>query len=259
MERTVEVVKDGDLILIYFNKREKYITNVKSGKSFYTYKAVIDFDEIIGLPYGSRIKLKSGVELVISRPNLEDIIYTSFIRRTQVLYPKDIGLIIIKSGIGPGSRVVEAGSGSGFLTAYIAYFIRPNGHVYSYEIRPEFIEIAKRNVAILGLDDLVTFKMQDITEGIDEDNVDAVILDMPSPWNVVRHAKAKLKHGGTFVSFVPTVNQMEKVVLELKRRNFIEVEATELIMRSYKVAMGETRPASVGISHTGYIVSARRP
>lgn len=259
MNKLTETIKDGDLILLYFGKREKYITKVKSGEMLYTYKTIINFNDIIGTPYGSRIRLKTGVEVVISKPNLEDMVYTSFIRRTQVLYPKDLGLIIVKSGIGPGSYVVEAGSGSGFLTAYLAYFVRPSGHVYSYEVRPEFLEIAKRNISILGLSDFVTFKLQDITKGIDENEVDAVILDMSSPWNVVKHAYNKLKHGGSFISFVPTVNQMERIVLELKNNNFLEVEAFEVMMRSYKVAMGETRPTTTGISHTGYIVSARRP
>jgi len=259
MNALTKAVKDGDLILLYFSKREKYITKVKSGEAFYTYKTVVNFDDIIGLPYGTKVRLKSGVEVMLSRPSLEDIVYTLFIRKTQVLYPKDIGLIIIKSGIGPGSRVVEAGSGSGFLTAYLAHFVRPNGHVYSYEVRPEFLEIAKRNISILGLSDFITFKLQDITKGIDEDEVDAVILDMSSPWNVIKYARNKLRHGGSFISFVPTVNQMEKVVLELRHHSFIEIEAFEVMVRNYKVAMGETRPVSVGMPHTGYIISAHRP
>jgi len=259
MNSIAEVVKDGDLILLYFNKREKIVTEVKSGEVLYTYKAVIKFNDIIGLPYGTKIKLKNGTQVIISRPRLEDIAYTAFIRKTQVLYPKDIGLIIIKSGIGPGSHVVEAGSGSGVLTAYLAYFVRPTGHVYSYEVRPEFLEAARRNISLLGLNNVVTFKLQDITKGIDEDKIDAIVLDMASPWTVVKHAWNKLKHGGAFISFVPTVNQMEKVVLELRNYGFIEIEPFEVILRSYKVAMGETRPASLRIPHTGYIVSAHRP
>ncbi len=252
-------VMEGDLVLVYVSRKDRYVSEARRGEAIYTPKFVLRLDDVIGLPYGSRVKLKEGLEAVVTRPLLEDVVYAAFTRVTQVLYPKDIGMILVKSGIGPGSRVVEAGTGSGFLTAYLAHTVRPDGRVYSYELRPEFQEVARRNLSILGLDRFVTFKLKDIREGIDEDDVDAVVLDMPSPWAVVKHAYAKLRHGGSFVAFVPTVNQMERAALELRRHGFLDVEALELMAREYKVAPGETRPVTVSVTHTGFLVCARRP
>ncbi|HDI75359.1 MAG TPA: methyltransferase domain-containing protein, partial [Thermoprotei archaeon] len=168
-------------------------------------------------------------------------------------------LIVFLSGVGPGSIVVEAGTGSGFLTAALAYYVRPDGRVYSYEIRRDFLEIARKNLSLCGLLPYVDLKHKDIVDGIDEKNVDAVILDMPNPWDVVPHAKEALKDGGVFVSFLPTINQVEKIVEKLIHENFLDVLTIETLLRKIKVKKGETRPETFMIGHTGYIVFARKP
>ncbi|HDI32035.1 MAG TPA: tRNA (adenine-N1)-methyltransferase, partial [Thermofilum sp.] len=182
-----------------------------------------------------------------------------FKRKTQVVYPKDIGTIVLLADICPGSLVVEAGTGSGFLTAILANFVKPSGKVFTYEVRREFQEVAIKNLTMVGLERYVEFKLKDIRKGIDEKEVDAVILDMPDPWNVADIAFSSLRSGGKIVCFLPTINQVERVVETLKERGFIMIEVREILERTYKVKRGETRPEVFMIGHTGYIVSGGKP
>jgi tRNA (adenine57-N1/adenine58-N1)-methyltransferase len=253
------LVQEGDFVLLYFNDRRWYVVRVRKGARYSFNEGVISAEDIIGRAYGESLKTHIGVECRIVKPTLCDIVYNAFKRRTQVIYPKDAALIILKAGIGPGSRVVEAGTGSGFLTAILAYAVRPTGTVYTYEVRSEFLELAKANVAALGVDSFVVFKNKDVREGIDEREVDAVVLDLADPWEVVEHAHASLRSGGVLACFVPTVNQLEKVVESARGAGFVMVEAEELLLRKYKVSRGETRPEMRMVGHTGYLVFARKP
>ena len=187
----------------------------------------------------------------------DSYIFKSF-RKTQIIYPKDIALIVLYSGIGPGSRVVEAGTGTGALTSALAHYVKPNGKVYSYEIRQEFIETAKKNIERAGLADFVELKHKDITQGIEERNVDAVILDLATPWLVVPHAHKALKPSGSFVSFSPTIDQVIKTVEALKENGFIGMETFECLIRGMQIERGKTRPQTLMTGHTGYITFARK-
>ncbi|MCQ5374490.1 MAG: methyltransferase domain-containing protein, partial [Candidatus Methanomethylicia archaeon] len=166
--------------------------------------------------------------------------------------------IALVANVRSGSRVVECGTGSGALTSYLANMVRPDGKVYTYEVREDFQENAKKNLESLGLEKFVEFKLKDITKGIEEMDVDAVILDMATPWLVVEEARRALRVGGRLVSFSPTINQVEKTVDAMEKAQFINIKAVELIMRRYKVKVNETRPDTIMVGHTGYIVSGRR-
>jgi len=181
------------------------MVRVEAGKSFHTHKGFIKFDDLIDKEYGSIIVSSLGFEFVALKPLLRDYIMKSA-RQTQINYPKDIALIVMFSGIGPGSQVVEAGTGTGALTMSLAFYVKPNGRVYSYEIRNEFIKVAEKNLERARLREYAEIKNKDITVGIDEADVDAVILDMAVPWLVVPHAYAALKPSGTIVSFSPTID-----------------------------------------------------
>jgi len=176
-----------------------------------------------------------------------------------VIYPKDAAMLILKCGIGPGSRVVEAGTGSGYFTALLAYYVRPSGVVFTYEIRGEFIEIARRNLELAGLLDYVVIKNKDIREGIDERCVDAVVLDMADPWLVVGHAYDALRSGGALACLLPTINQVERTFHEAEKVGFTMLEVEEILVRSYKVKAGETRPSFRMVGHTGFLLFARKP
>ena len=252
-----QTVNEGDYVLLYLNKRRTYLVKVKSGNVLHTHKGYIKLDDLIGRRFGDEIESHMGVKFTIFKPILRDFIF-KFARKTQIIYPKDLALIVMYSGIGPGSRVVEAGTGSGALTSALAFYVRPNGKVYSYEIREDVLEIAKRNLERVGLMDYVEFKLKDITKGIDEKNVDVVILDMATPWEVVPHAYNALADWGIFVSYSPTIEQVIKTVRALKENNFTAIECIECIVRNFKVVPGETRPETLMVGHTGYIVFARK-
>ena len=250
-------INEGDNVLLYVNKRRTYMVKVEKGKSMHTHKGFIQLDSLIGAEYGTRIKSNTGVEFVALQPILPDYIFKSQ-RSTQITYPKDVALIVMFSGIGPGSRVVEAGTGTGALTTALAHYVQPEGHVYSYEIRGEFVETARKNLQRSNLLSFVELKNKDITLGIDETEVDAVILDLATPWLVIQHAYSALKGSGTLVSFSPTMDQVVKTVEALAENGFIDVETIECLMRGMQTERGKTRPETLMTAHTGYLTSARK-
>jgi len=252
-----ELISEGDDIFLYLDRKRTYLVRVEAEKSFHTHKGYIQLGDLIGKEYGTRIASSMDIEFVALKPNLRDHIFKTS-RRTQISYPKDIALIIMYSGIGPGSRVVEAGTGTGALTSAIAHYIKPAGRVYTYELRQEFQKNAKKNLERAGLLDYVELKEGDITEGIEEKDLDAVILDMATPWMVVSHAYTALKGSGVLVSFSPTIDQVVKVVEALTDYGFVCIETVETLIRFMQVVRGKTRPQTVMTGHTGYLTFARK-
>lgn len=254
---TERIVTDGDYALLSLGPRKTYMVRVEKGKSFHTHKGFIKFDDLIGREYGSTIQSSLGFEFTALKPLLHDYIMKSA-RQTQISYPKDIALIVMFSGIGPGSRVVESGTGTGALTTALAHYVQPRGRVYSYEIRGEFQKTAEKNLTRAELIDYVELKIKDVTIGIDERDVDSVILDLAVPWMVVPHAQTALKPCGTIVSFSPTIEQVVKTAEALKENGFVSMETIECLMRGMQVERGKTRPHTLMTGHTGYITFARK-
>lgn len=252
-----ELICEGDDIFLYLDRRRTYLVKVEPEKSFHTHKGYIQLGTLIGKEYGTRIESSMGIKFVALKPNLRDYIFKTN-RRTQISYPKDISLIIMYSGIGPGSQVVEAGTGTGALTCAIAHYIKPSGKVYSYEVREEFQKNAKKNLERAGLINYVELKQGDITESIDEKDLDAVILDMATPWLVIPRALSALKGSGALVSFSPTIDQVVKVVEALTDYGFVDIETIETLIRFMQIERGKTRPQTVMTGHTGYLTFARK-
>jgi tRNA (adenine57-N1/adenine58-N1)-methyltransferase len=250
-------IHDGVDVLLYLDRKRTYLVKVEKGKSFHTHKGFIQLDELIGKEYGTAIASSMNIEFVALKPTLRDYVF-KMRRKTQITYPKDIALILIFSNASPGSQIVEAGTGTGALTTALAYHIRPTGHVYSYEIRPEFIKLAAKNLERAGVSEYVTIKNKDITEGIDETEMDAVILDLATPWLVIPHAYKALKGSGLLVSFSPTIDQVRKTVEALKENGFVDIQTVECLMRGMQVEKGKTRPQTLMTGHTGYITHARK-
>jgi len=250
-------IHEGDDVLLYLDQRRTYLVKVEKGKSFHTHKGFVQLEELVGKQYGTRIASSMNIEFIALKPMLQDHIF-KMQRRTQITYPKDIALILMFSDAGSGSKIVEAGTGTGALTTALAYHIRPTGHVYSYEIRENFMEMALKNLRRAGVSEYVTVKNRDITEGVDETEVDAVILDLATPWLVISHAYTALKGSGILVSFSPTIDQVVKTVEALKENGFVAVETVECLMRGMQVERGKTRPQTLMTGHTGYITHARK-
>ncbi len=255
-------VKVGDYVLLYHSDKVKLIVRVEPGKTISTIKGNIKSDDIIGLEYGSRVRSSLGYEFIITRPSLEDLMLSKYERPTQVIYPKDAAIIILKAEVKPGSIVAEAGSGSGFMTTLLATYVQPNGKVYSYEKRPEFLEVAKRNISKLGLQDYVEFKLRDVLkEGFDlpDNYVDAVILDLSSPWEILGEVFRILKHGRKAAIYLPSILQVEKILRCYSSYGFIEAEVVEVLVRNWKPIAEELRPETWMVAHTGFIVFLKKP
>ncbi len=254
---TNQKINDGDYVILYLDVRRTYMVKVEAGKTFHTHKGYLQLDELIGKEYGATIQSSLGIAFTALKPTLTDYIMKSS-RQTQITYPKDAALIVMFSGIGAGSRVVEAGTGTGALTTALAHYVQPNGKVYTYEIRGEFQKAAEKNLTRAGLREFVELKSGDVTVGIEERDVDAVILDLATPWLVAPHAYEALKPSGIIVSFSPTIDQVVKMTEALREQNFICIETVECFMRAMQIERGKTRPQTLMTGHTGYITYARK-
>lgn len=250
-------VEDGSLILLLTEKGKKYLIKVRRGQRFHTSEGFIVFDEVIGKEYGSVVKSNVGSTLFILRPTILDIAM-KFKRVTQVVYPKELGLIIIMGDIRPGKHVLEAGTGTGVLTAILATHVMPYGKVYSYDVEHRYIENAKSNIDGLGLSNYVEFKVGDVTKSIEERDLDATILDIPTPWLAVRNCYKALKGSGMFVSLSPTMEQVIETVETLRAEGFVDVKTVEILVRTIRVKRGMTRPDHLMRAHTAYLVFARK-
>jgi tRNA (adenine57-N1/adenine58-N1)-methyltransferase catalytic subunit len=254
---TDQLIAEGDNIILYLDVRRTYMIKTQAKGTFHTHKGYIKFDDLIGKTYGTNITSSLGATFTILKPTLTDYIMKSA-RNTQILYPKDAALIVMFSGIGPGSKVVESGTGTGALTTALAHYVKPTGKIYTYDIRPEGQKTADKNLARAGLSEYVQTKLKDVVQGIDETDVDSVILDLAVPWLVVPRAYEALKPSGTIVSFSPTIDQVVKTVEALREYGFVCIETFECIMRGMQIERGKTRPQTLMTGHTGYITHARK-
>lgn len=249
---------EDSYVLIYIDGRRSKLVKVRRDGRLSTDKGVLQFKDVIGRRYGEKVKLSTGITAYILQPTHLDYLLRGFKRVTQVIYPKDLGFIVLISNIGPGSRVIEGGVGTGFLTATLAKYVGNDGHVYAYEVRRDYIEVAERNLRLLGLEGRVTIKNKDIRVEVDEVDVDAAVLDIPDPWNALKTLSKALKPSAPLIAFLPTINQVERLITAaLDMGTFIDVHIYELLLREYKVERGAIRPQSLMIGHTGYIVFMR--
>ena len=250
-------IGEGDYALLCLGVRRTYMVKVEVGKTFHTHKGFVKMDDLLGKEFGFRLPSSLGIEFTVLKPTLMDYMIKSS-RKTQITYPKDAALIVMFSGIGSGSRVVESGTGTGALTTVLAHYVKPGGKVFTYEFREEFQKTAEKNLKRANLLDFVELKIADITAGIEESNLDAVILDLAVPWLVIPHAYEALKPSGALVSFSPTIDQVVKTVEALKENGFVLIETVECLMRALQVERGKTRPHTMMTGHTGYITHARK-
>jgi tRNA (adenine57-N1/adenine58-N1)-methyltransferase len=247
----------GDLALLVGLRHKHFIFPLLPGGSYHTHRGILYHDDLIGKPWGSQVFSHQGSPFFMLQPSLADLL-VDLKRSTQIMYPKDIGFILMTMSVGPGQHLMEAGTGSGSMTIAMAHMVGPTGRVYTYEKRPEFQKLARKNLERLGLDQRVEFKLGDIADGISETDMDACFLDVPNPWDYIPQVRAALKPGGFFCNLVPTVNQVERLLYVLRREHFAFVEVCELLLRYYKPEPLRLRPTDRMVAHTGYLTFGRR-
>ena len=247
----------GDVIQLVGLRHKHFIFTLVADGELQTHRGVLKHNDLIGLSYGTQVFSHIGAPFFLLQPSLADLL-NELPRNTQILYPKDIGFILVTMSIGPGQRVVEAGTGSGSMTIALAHAVGPQGNVHSYEYRQDFQNLARKNLTRVGLESRVDFKLRDIAEGLDETDTDAFFLDVQNPYDYIGQVRAALKPGGYFCTLLPTVNQVEKTLLALRMHRFAFIEVCEMLLRYYKPEPTRFRPTDRMVAHTGFLVFARR-
>ena len=253
----MEKIEEDSFILVYRDKRKKWLVRPSETPKLHTHLGILDCMSLVGKAYGIKVLTTLNDELIVMKPTLEDIVM-KFSRRTQVIYPKDLATIILKCGVHSGSRVFEAGTGSGSATAALAYTVAPEGHVFSYDINGEFQANARKNLEKFGLSEHVTLKNLDAKLGIEERDLDAALIDMGDPWELVKPVREALAPSGVVAGICPTMNQAEKLVQALHEDSFAMTETLEIISRNIEARPGMTRPSMFMVGHTAYLVFARK-
>ena len=249
-------ITDDSFILVYRDRRRRWLVRPRDTPKLHTHLGILDVSSLVGKDFGVAVTTTMGDELTILEPTIEDLVM-KLARKTQVIYPKDLGLMVVKLGIHSGSKVVETGTGSGATTALMAYLVQPTGMVYTYDLNPEFQEVAKKNIERLGLSKYVTFSIADSREGFKEKDFDAGILDVGDPWEVVRPMSQSLKPAAPMAAVTPTTNQAEKLVAKMREEGFVNVETVEVLLRYLEARPGMTRPSNIMVGHTAYLTFGR--
>jgi len=244
----------GEKVLL-LDKDSKYVVEVGKGK-YQTKEGLVDLSKLKSKKFGQEITTHLGKKLLIANPTIVDLLQKSAKRLPQIIMPKDVALILAYTGIDSGSMVVDAGTGSGFFSMFITNYIKP-GRVVTYEIDKASAKISKQNFKRVGLEKFIRLKQKDIRKGIDEKNVDLVLLDMKYSEKVVKHAYKSLKPGGWLVVYSPYIEQVKAVVKEIEKKGFSELKTVENIVRFWDVRE-HTLPQRSGIMHTGFLTFARK-
>jgi tRNA (adenine57-N1/adenine58-N1)-methyltransferase len=247
----------GDQVLLVDNKKRRHLVTLVEGGEFHTHAGMLRHDDIIGRPEGSTVRTTRNARLTAARPTLSEYIL-EMPRGAQVIYPKDIGPILMLADIAPGARVLESGVGSGALTTALLRAVGPTGHVTGYELRHDFAERAVRNVhRFLGTDVPLDVEVRDAYSGIDQRDLDRVVLDLPEPWRVVKHAIEAMRPGGILCAYLPTILQVGRLREELANGPFGMVESLEVLQRGWHVEGQSIRPDHRMVAHTGFLTVAR--
>jgi tRNA (adenine57-N1/adenine58-N1)-methyltransferase len=249
----------GDRVQLTDPKGRMHTLVLTPGKVFHTHRGSLAHDELIGLPDGSVVSSTGGTAYLALRPLLADYVL-SMPRGAQVIYPKDAAQIVAMGDIFPGATVLEAGAGSGALTCSLLRAVGRDGRVVSYELRPDFAEIARRNVEAFfgGTQPNWTLRVGDVADCVDT-GFDRIILDMLTPWDVLDLVERALVPGGVFVGYVATTPQLSELVEALRAKGgFTEPRAWESLVRDWHADGLAVRPDHRMIAHTAFLVSARR-
>jgi len=251
---------EGEVIVLVDKVGRRHRVRLRRGERHSIHSGLIPHDDLIGRPEGVVVTTQMGARLLAVRPTFAEQV-TGRRRQTQPIYPKDLGAILVGADIHPGARVLEAGTGTGALTLAALRAVGPAGHVTSYEVREEFLEAARRGIVeTLGeLPPNLTLKLGDVYQGVEERDVDRVLLDLAEPWQAAPGAKAALRPGGIVFAHCPNVSQVQRFFDCLRElRGFGMLEAFEVLQRGWTVRGRSMRPSHRMVAHTGFLCFARR-
>jgi tRNA (adenine57-N1/adenine58-N1)-methyltransferase catalytic subunit len=247
----------GDQVLLVDSKHRRHLVTLEPGGEFHSHAGVLKHDDVIGRSEGVTVRTTMGARLVVLRPTLAEYVL-EMPRGAQVIYPKDLGPILILADVFPGATVLESGVGSGALTLALLRAVGPSGRVAGYEIRDDFARRAQANVeGFLGSDVPLTVEVRDVYEGIEATDIDRVLLDLPEPWRVVKHAEQAMHTGGIMLAYLPTIGQVARLREELAGSTFGMIETLEVLHRTWHVDGQSVRPDHRMVAHTGFLTHAR--
>ena len=255
----MEKIKQNSPVLFYFNHSKKWLVKISKKESLHTHIGVIKHSDAIGKEYGSRLVTNKDKYVYLLKPTMYD--YVMKIQHgTQIVYPKDIGYIIARAGIGSGQKILEIGTGSGSLTSFVASVVKPRGHVYTFDVDENFMKIAEKNIQKAGVSKYVTQHKMDLktTKKLPLSEIDVALIDLGDPWTVIPQVREMLKGSGSIFAICPTMNQLEKLTMSLVENEFTDIESTEHIIRNIEAREGKTRHSFQGIGHTTYLCFARK-
>ena len=252
-------LQENEPVVFLDRKDREYLFRLDRSRGIAIRGGKISIEEIIGRHEGSVVRSSVNEPFLVFRPSMPQLI-PNLPRSAQVIYPKDIGPILVWGDLFSGARVVEAGVGAGALSMALLRAIGPEGQLVSYELREDFAELAQKNVArYFGPAPNWIVKVADIAAELEECEIDRVVLDLPEPWNVINPAWKALRPGGILVCYLPTVLQVKSLVDGLRDdKRFACIETTETLMRFWHVKGMSVRPQHRMVAHTGFIISARR-
>ncbi len=271
-------LQNGETVVMIDSRRRRYLVTLRPDGEFHTHAGVVPHEQVIGSPEGSSFHSASGARFVALRPTLADQVL-KMPRGAQVIYPKDLGAILMLADVQPGMEVFETGVGSGALSATL---LRCGAFITGYELREDFADRARNNVkSILGTQALGRYDVQlrDAYESVDppcheavyntdsaqqkqetfsgQRQYDRAVLDIPEPWRVAVHFPGRLRNGGILVAYNPSVTQVQKLRRTLEDGPWALVETIEVMHRSWHIEGASVRPDHRMIAHTGFLTHAR--
>jgi tRNA (adenine57-N1/adenine58-N1)-methyltransferase len=251
-----EQTAPGDLVLLLTSDLKRYVLQLRPHQDLHCHLGIFTHDALIGQPWGGAVQSSLGHDALLLEPTLADLIH-HLRRGTQIIYPKDAAYIVHRLNLRAGNTVIEAGTGSGGLTTALAWAVAPTGVVYTYESRLETHRLARNNLESVGLLPFVQLFHGDIEQGFEQRGVDALFLDVRTPWAYLAHVQTALRPGGFFAALLPTTNQVSELLLALEQGGFVDIAVEELLLRSYKPVPDRLRPDDTMNAHTGFLLFAR--
>ena len=251
------MTKETDMpLLLLDTKGRKYIIPIKGNVQEVRGLGVVDTGRLLGMRPGEHVDI-AGKDFLLLRASVHDIL-ACIKRGPQWIMPKDSAHMVSNCDIGPGKRVLEIGTGTGALTIVLAFQVGKEGQVITYERDRENARLAAKNLELAGLDGLVELRNEDASECSDVEGFDAVVMDVPRPWELLDMATTALKVSGHICAYLPTMNQVERFIKDIKARGYRDGRAMENLQREIEVGEHGTRPSFDMLGHTGYLCFGRK-